>query len=79
MPTVFYFNGVRFYFYSNENDEPMHVHVEKGDANGKVWLEPDVNIAYMHGFSVSETNQIMKIIEKEIVTLSNKWNEYFSE
>ena len=48
MPTVFKINGFRFYFYSNENDEPMHVHVEKAGANGKIWLDPDVNIAYTH-------------------------------
>ena len=79
MPTVFYFNGVRFYFYSNENDEPMHIHVEKAGANGKIWLEPDVKIAFIHGFSGKETNQIVEIVENEIVTLRNKWNEYFSK
>jgi Domain of unknown function (DUF4160) len=30
MPTILRINGYRFFFYSNENDEPAHVHVEKG-------------------------------------------------
>lgn len=79
MPTVLFVYGFRFYFYSNENDEPMHIHVEKAGSNGKIWLEPSVNIAYMHGFSAKEINQIVQIVEKEIVTLRTKWNEYFSK
>jgi len=40
MPTILRKDGFRFYFYSNENDEPAHIHVEKGDAEGKIWLVP---------------------------------------
>ncbi|MEO7293705.1 MAG: DUF4160 domain-containing protein [Ginsengibacter sp.] len=79
MPTVFKINGFRFYFYSNENDEPMHVHVEKAGANGKIWLEPDLNIAYMHHFTSKEVQQIMEIIATKLLTLKQKWNEYFSQ
>jgi hypothetical protein len=79
MATVLFTRGFRFYFYSNETDEPMHVHVEKGENNGKIWLEPIVNIAYMHGFSTREVSQINEIIENEIVTLKAKWNEFFSK
>ena len=79
MPTVLFINGFRFYFYSNENDEPMHIHVEKAEGNGKIWLEPMITIAYMHDFSSKEIKQIIEIVEKEIVTLKNKWNEYFSK
>ncbi len=43
MPTVLRLQGFRFFFYSNENDEPMHVHVEKAEAVGKIWLEPETN------------------------------------
>ncbi len=45
MPTVLLINGFRFFFYSNENNEPVHVHVTKGNADGKIWLEPVLNIA----------------------------------
>jgi hypothetical protein len=33
--------GWRFHFYSNEGNEPMHVHAVKGDAECKYWLHPD--------------------------------------
>jgi hypothetical protein len=26
MPTVLLLNGFRFFFYSNENNEPVHIH-----------------------------------------------------
>ena len=39
MPTVIIINGFRLYFYSNENDEPIHVHIEKGNGSGKWWVE----------------------------------------
>lgn len=29
MPTVLFVNGFRFFFYSNENNEPVHIHVLK--------------------------------------------------
>jgi hypothetical protein len=41
MPTTLYVQGWRFHFYSNEGNEPMHVHAVKGDAECKYWLHPD--------------------------------------
>lgn len=37
MPTLFIVNEFRFFFYSNESNEPAHLHVTKGNAAGKVW------------------------------------------
>lgn len=53
MPTQLIIKGIRFFFYSLENDEPPHVHFEKGDAFGKAWLDP-VKVAYWTGFKISE-------------------------
>jgi hypothetical protein len=33
--------GLAVSFYSNEGNEPMHVHAVKGDAECKYWLQPD--------------------------------------
>jgi hypothetical protein len=40
MPTIFRLDGYRFYFYSHEPDEPPHLHIDKGGASIKVWLDP---------------------------------------
>ncbi len=42
MPTILYVQGWRFHFYSNEGNEPMHVHAVKGEAECKYWLHPDL-------------------------------------
>jgi len=40
MPTVLNIDGYRFFFYSRENGEPPHIHVEYGDKLAKYWLDP---------------------------------------
>jgi hypothetical protein len=79
MPTLLLLNGLRFFFYSNENNEPAHVHVTKGSANGKIWLLPDVEVAYMHEFTNSEIIMIMEIITTHSQSFKSKWNEYFNK
>lgn len=79
MPSVFTVKGFRFFFYSNENDEPIHVHVAKGNATGKIWLEPKIKIAYMYKFSAREVSQIMTIVTNKIETIKQKWNEHFTQ
>ena len=54
MPTLLLLAGYRFFVYSNENNEPGHVHVKKGSGEGKIWLEPTLEIAWMYGFSSRE-------------------------
>lgn len=79
MPTLLLLNGFRFFFYSNENDEPIHVHITKGSATGKVWLEPTIEVDYFLGFSNSEQRDILHIIQKHCETFKKKWNEYFNK
>ncbi|HEY5391545.1 MAG TPA: DUF4160 domain-containing protein [Hanamia sp.] len=62
MPTLLLLNGFRFFFYSNENNEPAHVHVIKGNCYGKIWLEPSVNIVYLEGFNNKEAKDIEEIV-----------------
>ena len=42
MPTVLYVKGWRFFFYSDEGNEPIHIHVQKGDSESKYWLDIDL-------------------------------------
>jgi hypothetical protein len=39
MPTLFYFFGLRFFFYSNDH-EPIHVHVSNSDGEAKFKVSP---------------------------------------
>lgn len=62
------------FFYSNENREPIHVHVSKGNASGKVWLEPQIEEVYFNGFTKSEEMVIMKTVLSNIEEFKLKWN-----
>ena len=77
MPTVLLVHGFRFFFYSNENEEPAHVHVTKSRAFGKLWLEPEIIIAYFNGFNPKEQKQILQIANEHCENFKQKWNEYF--
>ncbi len=79
MPTLLLIYGFRFFFYSNENNEPIHVHVTKSDANAKIWLEPNIKVAYIHGFNKGEETKILEIVQENYEAFKNKWNEYFNK
>jgi hypothetical protein len=77
VPTVFREEGFRFFFYSNEMEEPMHVHVEKGEGEGKVWLEPKIETAYFLGLKEQERKRALQSIQSHIGTIVKAWNEHF--
>lgn len=77
MPTVFRAKGFRFFFFSNEGTEPVHIHVEKGDAYAKVWINP-VILAYNRGFMGQELRQVLDLTESNQEIITNSWDEYFN-
>ena len=76
MPTVLRWNGYRFYFFSNEGDEPPHIHVDKAGCTAKLWLNP-VEIAKNIGYSPRELAEIARKVEAEALAFEEKWREYF--
>lgn len=62
MPTVLLLHGYRFYFYSRENDEPPHIHVEHGAQLAKYWLEP-VELASSKRFRDHELGFVRAMVE----------------
>ena len=54
MPTILYIYGWRLFFYSNEKNEPIHIHVQKANMEGKFWLKIDeisIEEAFCHNFT----------------------------
>lgn len=76
MPTVLRLDGYRFYFFSNEGDEPPHVHVEQGGRNAKFWLAPVV-MESASGFRRSELRYLERIIREREPLLLRRWYEWF--
>lgn len=80
MPVVFRYRGYRFFFHSNEGDprEPLHVHVRKGEAVAKFWLEPEPGIADAYGMSSHEIHDLFDEAIRKKDLIERYWNEHFS-
>jgi Domain of unknown function (DUF4160) len=79
VPTVFKREGYRFYFFSNEGDplEPAHVHVSRGGAEAKFWLQPEVAVAESFRFNAPELNALVRMVREERARIESSWNGYF--
>jgi hypothetical protein len=77
MPTVLLIQGFRFFFFSADRVEPIHVHVKRGDGDGKIWLTPSVKPAYLVGFTSQEEKRILEIATENRELIIAKWHEYF--
>jgi hypothetical protein len=77
MPTVLRSGPYRFYFYSSDRDEPLHVHASREGNEAKFWLEP-VRLAWSRGFSASELRRIEDIVSENVQQLIEAWNAFFA-
>lgn len=78
MPTVFVKYGYRFHFYSNERNEPCHIHVTGKGGEMKVWL-PSLKIEFAYSLSPPEQRKIMVAIRENIEKIMEEWNEFSSK
>ena len=78
MPTIFQFEGYRFFFFSNEGKprEPIHVHVRKDGKRAKLWLNP-VGLSNNQGFTSKEVNRLVQIVETRRDEIERAWHEHF--
>lgn len=67
---------LKFFFWSDEGNEPMHIHVQRDEKMAKYWLEP-VQFASNRGFSERELNRIEKLVVENRDTFVDAWNEHF--
>jgi hypothetical protein len=68
--------GFRFFFWSNERNEPPHVHVESGDGYAKFWLSP-VTLGESVGYDSSEVRQLLEIVMEHRAMMEQVWHGYF--
>ena len=77
MPTILRIGPYRFFFYSNENNEPVHIHVQRERALAKFWLNPVV-LASSVGFPAPELTKLLKRVHENAAIFVEAWNEFFS-
>ncbi|MGA7990936.1 MAG: DUF4160 domain-containing protein [Thermoanaerobaculia bacterium] len=77
MPTVLRIGPYRFFFFSNEGDEPAHIHVQRDRALAKFWLEP-VALAQSSHFPAHELGILRNHVVENRAKLIAAWHEYFA-
>ena len=75
MPTILRIGAFRFHFYSDERNEPPHIHVATPDGECKFWLEP-VRLARNKGVSPRLIRQIEQMIFEHLFLLKEKYHEF---
>jgi len=75
MPTVLRVGRYRFFFFSNEGQEPPHIHVRAGGDEVKFWLSP-VQLVANYGFNARELNRVESLVERHRAELLEAWHEY---
>lgn len=79
MPTILYIDGWRFFFYSNERNEPIHIHVQKGDKECKYWLDSknfEVNEAYTYQMNNKDKRIVKKYIFEYFELIEEEWKNF---
>jgi hypothetical protein len=76
MPTVLRLLNWRFHFYSDEGNEPPHIHVDTGDGECKFWLVP-VRLARSHRVDGVELRRIETTVFEYETFFLEKWHEFF--
>jgi Domain of unknown function (DUF4160) len=71
--------GCSFYFWSDEGNEPPHVHVSEGDGNAKWWLSPELKEEYAYGFKAQERKRIKQLLNEHQEFLLAAWYAHFGQ
>lgn len=74
--------GWRIFFYSNEGNEPIHVHAQKAEMECKYWLISETfEIVEEYNFNMkpSDKREIRKIIFEHFDYIIQQWNLYFKK
>ena len=83
LPSLFIIGGYKVFFWSNENDEPIHVHVSKGKPSAsatKIWLTKAGGcVLASNGSKIAtkELNELMEIIAAQYFLICSEWKRHF--
>jgi len=75
MPTVLRIGNLRFHFYSDEQNEPPHIHIANPDGECKFWLEP-IALARNIGVKPYDLREIERHVFNNKEFLLEKYYEF---
>jgi len=76
MPTVLKLLGMRFFYWAREH-EPIHVHVQKGDAEARFDIEPELILTANMGFKPHELAIAEEVIIDNRDFIIEHWKLFF--
>ena len=76
MPTLFYYLGLQFLFYSNDH-EPIHVHVKKNKSEAKFQVMPTILLVENRGLKNKDLKIAEIAIEENKEVIVSRWKEFF--
>lgn len=83
MPNLFECLGYKIYFWSNENFEPIHVHISKDVPNSnstKVWLTKSGGCIVANNDSkipAKDLNNLLESIAVNYFLIVSEWKNFF--
>jgi hypothetical protein len=75
MPTVLRIGAFRFHFYSDERNEPPHIHIDTPDGECKFWLEP-IKLARNRNVKPHIVREIEKLVFENIIALRKSYDTF---
>ena len=78
MPTLFYYLGLKFHFYSNDH-LPIHVHVDVDGSEARYQVFPEVKLIENRGLKPRELRLAEAAIEENREVIIARWKEHFKD
>ena len=78
MPTLFYYLGLKFYFYSNDH-LPIHVHVGIENSEARYQVHPEIKLVENRGLKPRELRFAEIAIDENREVIISRWNEFFKD
>lgn len=75
-PTVFRASGLRFFFFSRE-EERIHIHVLGEEGEAKIWIQPRIEVARSHGLTQRTLKVALQLVEEREDEICTARREHF--
>lgn len=77
VPFIFRYKNFVIRFWYSFEEKRRHVHAVSDEANVKIWLEPDIEVASVKGhINESMLNEILQEVKENEQLCINAWNQY---
>lgn len=83
LPSLFQIGGYKVFFWSNENNEPIHVHIGKGKPASnatKIWITSSGGciVANNNGkIPPNELSELLEVISAQFFMICDAWKKHF--